>query len=56
MSDVQNIKKDLNTAKDFLCLAEMFDIQPEVKKHPLQQARSLYQADSEGREIEALES
>jgi hypothetical protein len=56
MSNVQNIKKDLNTAKDFLCLAKMFDIQPEIKKHPLQQVRSLYQADSEGREIKALES
>jgi len=56
MNNVQDIKKDLNMAKDFLCLAEMFNIQPEVKKHPLEQVRSLYQADSEGREIEFLES
>ena len=56
MNSVQDIKKELNRAKDFLCLAEMFNIQPEVKKHPPQQTRSLYQAVSEGRDIVFLDS
>ena len=53
--EIQNIKKDLDLARDFFCLVKMFDVLPEIKRHADKQTRSLYQAVSEGRDIEALE-
>lgn len=54
--EIENIKKDLDQARDFFCLAKMFDVLPEIKRHTDKQTRSLYQAVSEGRDIKALES
>lgn len=53
--EIQNIQKDLDLARDFFCLAKMFDVLPEIKRYDDKQTRSLYQAASEGRDIEALE-
>ena len=54
--EIENIKKDLDQARDFFCLAKMFDVLPEIKRQDDKQTRSLYQAASEGRDIKALES
>ena len=54
--EIENIKKDLDQARDFFCLAKMFDVLPEIKRQDDKQTRSLYQAASKGRDIKALES
>jgi hypothetical protein len=54
--EIQNIKKDLDLARDFFCLVKMFDVLPEIERHADKQTRSLYQAVSKGRDIKALES
>ena len=53
--EIQNIKNDLDLARDFFCLAKMFDVLPEIKRSDDTETRSLYQAASEGRDIDALE-
>ena len=54
--EIQDIKNDLDQARDFFCLAKMFDVLPEIKRQDDKQTRSLYQAASEGRDIKALEN
>ena len=53
---LEYIEKDLDLARDFFCIVKMVDILPQVKRHTDKQTRSLYQAISEGRDIQALEN
>ncbi len=55
-NQIQTINDDLDLARDFLCLVKIVDILPEIKRHGEQQTRSLYQAVSAGRDLNALES
>ncbi|UCH20834.1 MAG: DUF1566 domain-containing protein [Deltaproteobacteria bacterium] len=52
--EVIEFKISLNITRDFLCLVQLLDTLPNMKRVPYDQTRSLYQAVSKGRDIHNL--
>jgi len=53
--EVKALKLNLNVTKSFLDLVKKIDSLPDMKKTTYDQTRSLYQAVSKGRNIDAME-
>jgi len=52
---IKDLKLNLNVTKGFLDLVEKIDSLPDMKKAKFTETRSLYQAVSKGRDVEAME-
>ncbi|MFY9705809.1 MAG: hypothetical protein WAJ95_07825, partial [Desulfobacterales bacterium] len=52
--ELSDLLISLNVTRDFLTLVELLDALPDIQKTPYNVTRSLYQAVSQGRDIETL--